>query len=59
VWTASIDKDITDGLYTQEEIIFKREEIIKKLAVVKMAIIDILLKNPEGVSLAQLPSHLK
>lgn len=37
----------------------KREEIIKKLAAVKMAIIDTLLKNPDGVSLAQLPNHLK
>ena len=59
VWTASIDKDITWGLYTQEEIIMKREEIIKKLAAVKMAIIDTLLKHPDGISLAQLPNHLK
>jgi hypothetical protein len=59
VWTASIDKDIADGLYSQEEIIMRREEIIKKLAAVKMAIIDTLLNNPDGVSLAQLPNHLK
>ena len=59
VWTASIDKDINCGVYSQEEIILKREEIIKKLAAVKMAIIDTLLKNPEGISLAQLPNHFK
>lgn len=59
VWTASIEKDIAFGVSSQEEMILKREETIKKLAAVKMAIIDTLLHNPEGVSLAQLPNHLK
>ena len=39
--------------------ILPREEIHKKTQKLKSAIVDILAKNSEGVSLAQLPMHLK
>lgn len=59
VWVESIEKESVVGFNTQEEMNKKKLEVSQKLDIVKRALIDILSQTPEGVSLAQLPSHLK
>lgn len=59
VWSETLDKEANFGINTQEELNKKKYEINQKLEVVQRALIEILLVNQDGVSLAQLPNHLK
>lgn len=59
VWTEFMEKDSTISIGTLEEQNKKQKEINHKLEIVYRALIDVLLMIPEGISLAQLPNHLK
>lgn len=59
VWSETLSKDQAFGYNTQEELCKKKSELTQKLEMVQRALIEILLANPEGVSLAQLPVYLK
>jgi hypothetical protein len=59
VWTESIDKETLAAMGTMEELNKKNYERNQKLEMVKRVLIDILITHQEGISLAQLPNHLK
>jgi len=59
VWTESIERDSLSAMGSQEEVNKKKYEINQKLELVQKALIEILIANKDGVSLAQLPNHLK
>jgi len=59
VWSEPLCSDIPNMFNSQEEINQKKREINHKLELMKQALISILVANPEGVSLAQLPAYIK
>lgn len=59
VWTKNIESETAEKLISPKEISQKKLEQIQKLDAVQRALVDVLSQTPEGVSLAQLPIHLK